>query len=134
MKKILMMALLLVTAYTYGQDVKSMMKSSNASSKLLNNDFLDKMATDQLKKLTKKLNLSEDQQKQASSLVMNQLRSEKFQKVLSKYTPDQLMSPDVSDNISKILLNDESFGKELNGLLNKEQQSKLASEKLKLVN
>ncbi len=111
-----------------------MMKSSNASSKLLNNDFLDKMATDQLKKLTKKLNLSEDQQKQASSLVMNQLRSEKFQKVLSKYTPDQLMSPDVSDNISKILLNDESFGKELNGLLNKEQQSKLASEKLKLVN
>ena len=134
MKKLLILVVLLGTVYAYGQDLNSMVKSNSATSKLLNNEYIDKIASDQVKKLTKQLNLSESQQKQTSTLVMNQLRSEKFQKILSKYTPEQLMGSDASENISKVLINDESFSKDMSGLLNSDQKSKLVSEKRKIVN
>ena len=125
MKKILLIAVLLVSAVTFGQDLKSMTQSNVSSSKLLNNDYIDKIASDQVTKLTKKLNLSEGQQKQASDLVMKQLRSEKFQEMLSKYTPDQLMSTKGSDTITQAMLGDKNFSSGLSGILDEDQQDKL---------
>jgi hypothetical protein len=98
-----------------------MTKAGVNSSKLLNNDFIDKLASDQVGKMTKKLNLSENQQTQANKLVMDQLRSEKFQKMLSKYTPDQLMSSKGSSELTSALLKDDGFSSQLSGILDKKQ-------------
>ena len=132
MKKILVMLALLVSAVTLGQDLKSMTKSSVSSSKLLDNDYIDKIASDQVGKLTKKLNLSEGQQQQTTELIMQQLRSDKFQKMLSKYTPDQLMSSEGSDTITKAIMSEQNFNTDLSGILDEDQQdilSKILKEK-----
>ena len=132
MKKILVMLALLVSAVTLGQDLKSMTKSSVSSSKLLDNDYIDKIASDQVGKLTKKLNLSEGQQRQTNELIMQQLRSDKFQKMLSKYTPDQLMSSEGSDTITKAIMSEQNFNTDLSGILDEDQQdilSKILKEK-----
>ncbi|WP_115462205.1 hypothetical protein [Winogradskyella aurantiaca] len=121
MKKVLVIMCLLVVAMSYGQDLKSM-ATSTATSKVLNNDYIDKLASDQVKKLTKKFNLSESQQTQATDLVMKQLRSDKFQSMLSKYTPEQLMSSEGSDNITKALMGSDSFKKDMGGMLDDEQK------------
>ena len=121
MKRLLLLSVFLVSAVCFGQDLKSMAKSSASSAKLMNNDFLDKLASDQVTKLTKKLNLSESQQSQANKLVMNQLRSDKFQKMLSKYTPEQLMSSKGSNDISSAMLNDKEFNSKLDGILDENQ-------------
>ena len=125
MKKILVMLALLVSAITFGQDLKSITNSGVSSTKLLNNDYIDKIASDQVGKLTKKLNLSEGQQKQTTDLIMQQLRSDKFQKMLSKYTPDQLMSSEGSNTITKAIMSDKNFNTELSGILDEDQQDKL---------
>ncbi len=121
MKKVLVITCFLVVAMSYGQDLKSM-ATSTATSKVLNNDYIDKLASDQVKKLTKKFNLSESQQTQATDLVMKQLRSDKFQSMLSKYTPEQLMSTEGSDNITKALMGSDSFKKGMGGMLNEDQK------------
>lgn len=112
---------LAICSFSFGQDLKSMAKSTSAS-KLLNNDYLDKLASDQVKKLTKKLNLSEGQQTQATDLVMKQLRSDKFQSMLAKYTPEQLMSSTGSSEISKALMSDPNFVQGVGDMLTDEQK------------
>jgi len=126
MKKLVILSLFLISAVSYGQTLNSLTKSAKASSaKVLNNDYLDKIASDQVNKLTKKLSLSESQQAKANKMVMGQLRSPKFQEMLSKFTPDQLMSSDASSKISEAMLKDPKFTEQLGGFLNKDQQETL---------
>ncbi|MEM1002046.1 MAG: hypothetical protein AAGH46_05310 [Bacteroidota bacterium] len=124
MKKLLMLSLFLVCAVSFGQDLKSMTKSTTAS-KVLNNDMIDKLASDQVGKITKKFGLSDKQQTQANDLVMKQLRSDKFQKMLYKYTPDQLMGAKGSEQVSQALMSDPKFTEELSGMLDESQKATL---------
>ena len=117
-----------MTFLSYGQELKSLSNSANAATKMMDqSSMFDKLAGDQVKKLTKKLNLSEAQQKQVSDLVVQQLKSEKFQKLLSKYTPEQLMSSAAGDKLASSLMADDSFKKELGGVLTDDQKAKAMS-------
>lgn len=132
MKKLLFLSFALMTFLSYGQELKSISNSANAATKMMDqSSMFDKLAGDQVKKLTKKLNLSDSQQKQVTDLVVKQLKSEKFQKLLGKYSPDQLMGSAASDKLTSSLLADDSFKKELGGVLNEEQKAKAMSGMMK---
>jgi hypothetical protein len=126
MKKLLILSVFFISAASLGQTLNSLTKSAKASSsKVLNNDYIDKIASDQVSKLTKKLSLSESQQTKANEMVMGQLRSPKFQDMLSKFTPEQLLSADASEKIGQAMLKDPKFTEQLGSVLNKEQQETL---------
>ena len=105
------------------QDLKSLSKSAEGITTTTdNNSFIDKFAGDQVKKLTKKLNLSEKQQSQVSDLVVSQLKSEKVQKLISSYAPNQLMGSAAQDKISKTVMGNSAFQNGMDKILTDEQK------------
>ena len=94
--------------------------------------FIDKFAGDQVKKLTKKLNLSEKQQTQASDLVVSQLKSDKFQKLIGSFSPEQLLSGGAKKDVSKALGNDKDFQSGMNDILTDDQKVKMKKSKAKM--
>jgi len=109
MKKLLFLFFAFGMMQVSAQDLSTKAKSDSSSS----NSMVEGLAADQVKSLTKKLNLNEAQQEQVSSLVVSLLKSKKFQKIISNSGTDKLSSSKDSSNqtdkIQSALLSDESF-------------------------
>lgn len=128
MKNIVIVAFSLMTLLSFGQNLKTYTSHASASDKVLNESSLvHNLANDQVKKLTKKLNLSETQQQQVSNLVESQLKREKFQKLIGQYSPNEKLGEDARDQLYETLLADDTFKSNLASLLNSNQQTKLLS-------
>lgn len=130
MRKLLFLCFAVSMLQVSAQDLTSLKDSAMSSG----NSMIENLAADQVKSLTKTLNLSESQQEQVSGLVVSQLRSEKFQKMLGSVSPNSLMgSKDKSDKTEKIqnaLMEDQEFQKGLSSVLDEEQKEMLkASQK-----
>ncbi|MEM6515622.1 MAG: hypothetical protein AAF688_05520 [Bacteroidota bacterium] len=126
MKKTIFLLTLLAAFNIQAQSLKSM--TDQVSDKVESADqgsFIDKFSGDQVRKWTKKLNLSESQQSQITSLVVSQLKSDKFQKIISGFTPDKLLSGAANKEVSKALNNDKEFKASMNEVLTDEQKEKV---------
>ena len=120
-----LIAILFFSLFALGaqaQNLNSLSKAAASATSMLDDDTIGKIAGDQVMKLAKKLNLSEPQQKKVTDLVVNQLKTEKFQKMLSNYSGDELMGSEASDDISKELMTDASFNKDLDKVLTDDQK------------
>jgi len=126
MKKLLILLTLLMAYNVQAQSMKSLTdkveKTAGASD---SSSFIDKFAGDQVKKLTKKLNLSEKQQSLISNLVVSQLKSDKFQKLINRFSPEQLLSGKANEDLSKSLMTDENFKSGMGDILNDDQKKKM---------
>jgi hypothetical protein len=93
--------------------------------------MLEGLAADQVKSLTKKLNLSDAQQEQVSGLVVSQLKTEKFQKLIGGLGGNALASAGkedkTTDKIQSALLNDEDFQKGMGSILDEKQMKAMDS-------
>ena len=130
MKKLIMLFLAFVTMQVSSQNLESL--SSKATEATSSSSLIDKLAGDQVKKLTKKLNLSDSQQEQVSGLVVSQLKSEKFSKLISDFSTDKLLGSssskeEKSDKLTEALANDPEFKSKLIPILDEEQNAKLLS-------
>ena len=107
------------------QDLSSMTKSNSSSG----SSMIENLAADQVKSLTEKLNLNEAQQEQVSGLVVSQLKSEKFQKMLGSFGASKTMKSegdsDQTDKIQSTLLSDESFQNGMIPILDEIQMIKM---------
>ena len=123
MKKILLFLFALSIIQVYAQDLSSIKNTATTSS----SSMIEKLAADQVKSLTKKLNLSETQQAQVSDLVIGQLKSDKFQKLIGSMGSDKLLSANSSntDKLQNALIADKDFQKDLKSVLDEEQTKKL---------
>lgn len=123
MKKLIILSLAFVTLQLSAQDLKSLTSKATSSSSLI-----EGLAADQVKKLTKSLNLSEAQQSQVSDLVVSQLKSDKMSKLIGSLSPDKLLgSSTTEENNAKItdaLNSDPEFQKELKTILDEDQIQK----------
>ena len=125
MKKLLLIAIALVGMQLSAQNLNSL--SSAASSE--SSSMIDKLASDQVKKLTKKLNLNESQQKMASDLVVSQLKSPKFQKLIGDSAGKILGSSgssDQLDDISRALLDEPKFQDDMKKVLDEDQKKEFS--------
>jgi hypothetical protein len=133
MKKIIILFAVLVAFSVEAQSLKTMTdKVEKESVSMDQSSFIDKFAGDQVKELTKKLKLSEKQQTQVSDLVVSQLKSPKFQKLIGSFSPEQLLAGGASKDISEALSNDTDFKSGMNGILTDEQKSKSKLTKSKM--
>ena len=123
MKKILLFLFALSIIQVYAQDLSSIKNTATTSS----SSMIEKLAADQVKSLTKKLNLSETQQAQVSDLVIGQLKSDKFQKLIGSMGSDKLLSANSSntEKLQNALIADKDFQKDLKSVLDEEQTKKL---------
>ena len=121
MKKLLFLFFALCMIQVNAQTLSSMSKSASTSS----NSMIESLATDQVENLTKKLNLNETQQKQVSGLVVSQLRTEKFQKLLKNVGAEKLLasgdSSKANEYVQNALLTDPDFKKEMGAILDDKQ-------------
>ena len=121
MKKLLFLFFACCMMQVNGQTLSSMSKSATSSS----SSMIESLATDQVENLTKKLNLNETQQKQVSGLVVSQLRTEKFQKLLKNVGTEKLLASDESSKaneyVQNALLTDPDFKKEMGTILDDKQ-------------
>lgn len=126
MKKLLILLTLLMAYNVQAQSMKSLTdKVEKTASASDSSSFIDKFAGDQVKKLTKKLNLSEKQQSLISNLVVSQLKSDKFQKLINRFSPEQLLSGKANKDLSKSLMTDENFKSGMGDILNDDQKKKM---------
>ncbi len=127
MKKLVFLFFAFGMMQVSAQDLSSMAKGVVSSS----NSMVESLAADQVKSLTKKLNLNEAQQEQASGLVVSQLKSEKFQKLLGNVGADKLtVSKGASGNTDEIqnaLLLDKDFQNDMSSVLDDEQMKTMKS-------
>lgn len=127
MKKVLFLFFALSMIQVSGQDLKSLTGSATSSS----SSMIEGLASDQVKSLTKKLNLNESQQNQVSGLVVSQLKSEKFQKMIGGLNADKLMGSSdkgsQTEQISKTLMEDKDFQKGMNSILDDKQKKAMNS-------
>jgi hypothetical protein len=123
MKKILLFLFTLCIFQVSAQDISSLKNSATTSS----SSMIENLAVDQVKSLTKKLNLNETQQAQVSDLVIGQLKSDKFQKLIGSMGTDKLLSSNSSntDKLQNALIADKDFQKDLKSVLDEEQTKKL---------
>ena len=121
MKKLLFLFFACCMMQVNGQTLSSMSKSATSSS----SSMIESLATDQVENLTKKLNLNETQQKQVSGLVVSQLRTEKFQKLLKNVGAEKLLasgdSSKANEYVQNALLTDPDFKKEMGAILDDKQ-------------
>jgi len=86
----------------------------------------ENVSTEQMKLLTDRLNLNEAQQGVIASMVSSQLKSNKFQKILSNIGVEKLMdkskTDEVNEQIQNTLLLDESFKKTMGYVLDANQK------------
>ncbi|PWK19141.1 hypothetical protein [Xanthomarina spongicola] len=125
MKKVLFLFFACSMMQISAQDLSSMTKSNSSSS----SSMIENLAADQVKSLTKKLNLNDAQQEQVSGLVVSQLKSEKFQKMLGSFGASKTMKSegdsDQTDKIQSTLLSDESFQNGMIPILDEIQMIKM---------
>ena len=127
MKKMLLLCLVFVSFQMSAQDLKSMASDALSSDKT--SSLIDKFASDQVKSLAKKLNLSSSQQEQVTSLVTNTLKSDKFKSMLGDLDPSALLgSNKKKEEVQKALMDDEGFNKGMDKILDDDQKKKLKSE------
>ena len=121
MKKLVFLFCVFTMMHVSGQNLKSLSKSVPAAG----DPMLVELAGNQVKSLTKKLSLNESQQEMVSGLVMSQLKSEKFQKLISSLGADSLMNSgekdDATNKIQSALLNDQDFQKGMSSIIDKNQ-------------
>jgi hypothetical protein len=141
MKKLIILLLAFVTMQVSSQSLESLnsktkevTKAKDATKELptSSTSFIDKIAGDQVKKLTKKLNLSESQQSQVSDLVVSQLKSEKFSKLIGSLTPEKLLGSGDSKEVNSAkltdaLANDPDFKSGMDSILEDDQKAKLSA-------
>lgn len=104
------------------QDLKSLSDAKDSVSNSAQSSFIENFAGDQVKKLAKKLNLSDTQQTQVSNLVVSQLNTDKFQKLINSFSPTQLMAGKAQDKIADSLMKDNDFKSGLDNVLSEEQK------------
>ncbi len=127
MKKLIILFVTLATFSVEAQSLKTLTdKAETATKSVDQSSFIDKLAGDQVKKLTKRLNLSVKQQTQVSDLVVTQLKSPKFQKLIGSFSPEQLLSGGANKDVSKALTNDANFNGGMDKVLT-EDQKKIAT-------
>ena len=124
MKKIIIILSIAVVGFQLSaQDLKPLTSKATSSNSLIEN-----LASDQVKKLTKSLNLSESQQSQVSDLVISQLKSDKMSKLIGSLSSNKLLgSSSNEENTAKIsdaLNSDPEFQKDLKSILNEDQKQK----------
>ncbi|EGV44703.1 hypothetical protein BZARG_1595 [Bizionia argentinensis JUB59] len=112
MRKILVIVLALAGMQLSAQDSKINKESSFEQS----NSIIDKLAADQVVMLSKKLNLTKPQQKLTTDLIIKQLKSDKFQKIMATKHDDNQ-----SEVINRTLLEVPEFILQLTELLSEEQ-------------
>lgn len=121
MKKLLFLFFAFCMMQVSAQTLSSVSKSTTSSS----SSMIEGLAADQVKNLTKKLNLNESQQEQVSGLVVSQLKTEKFQKILKNVGADKLLgsgdSSKVTNQVQNALLTDPNFKKDMDSILDDEQ-------------
>ncbi|WP_370392367.1 hypothetical protein [uncultured Winogradskyella sp.] len=123
MKKLLLLCIALMAFNVNAQDLKSLKSSAETMTKSVDqSSFVESFAADQVKKLTKKLNLSEKQQTQVSDLVVSQLKSKKVQKLISSFSPEQLMGSAAKDEIAKTVMGNSAFESGMDKILTDEQK------------
>ena len=123
MKNSLIVLSLIFAFNLSAQDLKSLTKSATSGTEEVGKtSFIEKFAGDQVKKLTKKLNLSEQQQTQVSDLVVSQLNTEKFQNLINSFSPAQLMGSSTQSKIADKLMNTKDFKSGLDKVLNEKQK------------
>jgi hypothetical protein len=128
MKKLIILFLALAAFSVEAQNLKTLTdKVEKTTESVDQSSFIDKIASDQVKKWTKKLNLSEAQQSQVSSLVVSQLKSEKFKNLIGSFSPEQLLSGGAKDKVSDALKNDDDFKSGMDKILT-DDQKKIAKE------
>ena len=115
------------SAQNLGSLTKTATEATSSSS--LSSSLIDGLAADQVKKLTKKLNLNESQQEQVSGLVVSQLKSEKFQKLLGSFGASSLTgaTDEQKDKVTEALYSDPDFKEGLNDILDDNQKKTLSS-------
>ena len=108
-----------------GQNLKSLSKSVTSAG----GPMIEGLAADQVKSLTKKLNLNESQQEMVSGLVVSQLKSEKFQKLIGNSGGNSMMNSSDKDattkKIESALLNDQEFQKGMSSIIDENQMKTL---------
>ena len=123
MKNSLIVLSLIFAFNLSAQDLKSLTKSATSGTEEVGKtSFIEKFAGDQVKKLTKKLNLLEQQQTQVSDLVVSQLNTEKFQNLINSFSPAQLMGSSTQSKIADKLMNTKDFKSGLDKVLNEKQK------------
>jgi hypothetical protein len=133
MKKIIIILLSLAAFSAEAQSLKTLTDKAEETTKSVDqSSFVDKFAGDQVKKLTKKLNLSEKQQSQASDLVVSQLKSDKFKKLIGSFSPEKLLSGGANKEVSKALANDADFKSGMDEILTDEQKKKMGTSEMKM--
>lgn len=124
MKKLLFLFFAFGMMQVSAQNLSSLSKSGASSSSMI-----ESLASDQVKSLTKKLDLNEKQQDQVSDLVVSQLKSDKFQKLLGSVGADKMLSSksneDQTEKLQSALLGDEDFRKEMGSVLDEKQMEKM---------
>ncbi|OBX21503.1 MULTISPECIES: hypothetical protein [Bizionia] len=124
MKKLLVIVLALIGMQLSAQDLNSLSSTTSSES----SSMIDKIAGDQVKKFAKKLNLNESQQKMASDLVVSQLKSPKFQKLIGD-SASKLLESGSSDNldgISRALLDEPKFQNDMKKVLDDDQKKEFS--------
>jgi len=134
MKKLSILCIVFFTMQISAQDLNSMVSKGESMTSDANSSssMIESFAGDQVKVLTKKLNLSEPQQEQVSGLVVSQLKSDKFKKLIGGLGADKLLDSgsskkEQSKQITKALYEDPEFKKEMSSILNDEQNEKMKS-------
>lgn len=119
MKKILFIFFAFTMMQTMGQELTPLSPSDAKT-------ITENVSTEQMKLLTDRLNLNEAQQGVIASMVSSQLKSNKFQKILSNIGVEKLMdkskTDEVNEQIQNTLLLDESFKKTMGYVLDANQK------------
>jgi len=125
MKKLVFLFIVFTVMHVSGQNLKSLSKSVTSAG----GPMIEGLAADQVKSLTKKLNLNESQQEMVSGLVVSQLKSEKFQKLIGNSGGNSMMNSSDKDattkKIESALLNDQEFQKGMSSIIDENQMKTL---------
>ena len=125
MKNLIFLFFAFTVMHVSGQNLKSLSKSVTSAG----GPMIEGLAADQVKSLTKKLNLNESQQEMVSGLVVSQLKSEKFQKLIGNLGGNSMMNSSDKDattkKIESTLLNDQEFQKGMSSIIDENQMKTL---------
>ena len=108
-----------------GQDKSAISENTTA----ISDSAIERLAEDQLKNLTEKLSLNPAHQQVASNMVLSQLKTEKFQKLLGSIGANNLVVADESNKINEKVQNalflDKDFKKSMGFILDAKQRQSM---------
>lgn len=134
MKKLILLVAILIGGSLSAQDMKTLKEAptkSTATSKMGSEGMITQLAGDQVKAFTKNFGLSDAQAGQVSELITRYLKSPKFESLLSKYSPERLLSPNGTNGVKQALLSDPNFMKDVKGMVSEEQFAKMGKSVMK---